>query len=151
MSNYYKILNINKTANKDEIKNAYRKLALEYHPDRNQNNDNKKELEEKFKQVSEAYEVLSDEKKRFEYDNGKNIVINHHNPFDMFSHMFNHQDLFNHHGFQININDFSNVNIGSSINTTTQIIGNKKITRIEKTEHTSNGVVTSIEEQIEII
>lgn len=151
MSNYYEILDINKNANKDEIKTAYKKLALKYHPDRNQDSNNREELEEKFKKVSEAYEVLSDEKKRYEYDNGKNIVINQHNPFDIFSNMFNHQDLFNHHGFNININDLSQVNVGSSINTTTQIIGNKKIIRIEKTEHTPNGIMTSIEEKIEMI
>ena len=78
MTNYYTILDINKNATKDEIKNAYKKLAMKYHPDKNI--DNKKEAEEKFKQVSEAYEVLSDDKKKYEYDNGRNIVLNNQNP-----------------------------------------------------------------------
>lgn len=62
---YYKILGVAKGASKDEIKKAYRKLALKYHPDRNQDN---KEAEEKFKQISEAYAVLSDPEKRKMFD-----------------------------------------------------------------------------------
>ncbi|MDU9049413.1 MAG: DnaJ C-terminal domain-containing protein [Candidatus Electrothrix sp. Rat3] len=62
---YYKILGVEKTASAAEIKKAYRKLALKYHPDKNPDN---KEAEDKFKQISEAYAVLSDEKKRQEYD-----------------------------------------------------------------------------------
>ena len=149
MTNYYTILDINKNATKDEIKNAYKKLAMKYHPDKNI--DNKKEAEEKFKQVSEAYEVLSDDKKKYEYDNGRNIVLNNQNPFDIFSHMFNDKNIFSNNEFKININNFSNTNISTSINTTTRIIGNKKITRTEKTEKTANGIQTTVEEKTEII
>ncbi|EJP75733.1 MULTISPECIES: molecular chaperone DnaJ [Campylobacter] len=62
---YYEILEISKNASGDEIKKAYRKLALKYHPDRNAGN---KEAEDKFKLVNEAYQVLSDDKKREIYD-----------------------------------------------------------------------------------
>lgn len=62
---YYDILGVSKTADDKEIKKAYRKLAMQYHPDRNPDN---KEAEEKFKELSEAYEVLSDETKRRNYD-----------------------------------------------------------------------------------
>ncbi|MBD3231941.1 molecular chaperone DnaJ [Candidatus Dependentiae bacterium] len=62
---YYEILGVSKNATKEEIKKAYRKLALKYHPDRNPDN---KEAEEKFKQATEAYEVLSDDQKRSRYD-----------------------------------------------------------------------------------
>lgn len=62
---YYKILGVNKNASQDEIKKAYRKLARKYHPDANPND---KKAEEKFKEVSEAYEVLGDEEKRKQYD-----------------------------------------------------------------------------------
>jgi molecular chaperone DnaJ len=62
---YYKILDVQKGANADDIKKAYRKLAMKYHPDRNPGD---KVAEEKFKDMSEAYEVLSDPKKRDSYD-----------------------------------------------------------------------------------
>lgn len=62
---YYAILGVNRDANDDAIKKAYRKLAMKYHPDRNSGN---KEAEEKFKEAKEAYEILSDAKKRDTYD-----------------------------------------------------------------------------------
>lgn len=65
MQDYYSVLGVSKTATADEIKAAYRKLALKYHPDRNPNN---KEAEEKFKKAAQAYEVLSDADKRRQYD-----------------------------------------------------------------------------------
>jgi molecular chaperone DnaJ len=61
---YYEVLGVSRTASKDEIKDAYRKLAMQYHPDRNKASD----AEEKFKEISEAYAVLSDDEKRQQYD-----------------------------------------------------------------------------------
>lgn len=86
---YYTILGIeDKKASADDIKKVYRKLALQYHPDKNPGN---KEAEEKFKEINEAYSVLSDETKRKNYDNGHsddytnlNDFFNRHNNFNPF-------------------------------------------------------------------
>ncbi|WP_030506811.1 molecular chaperone DnaJ [Microbispora rosea] len=67
---YYAVLGVPKTASAEEIKKAYRKLARKYHPDANPGN---KETEEKFKEVSEAYDVLSDVKRRKEYDEARTL------------------------------------------------------------------------------
>ena len=62
---YYEVLGVDKNADAQALKKAYRKLAMKYHPDRNPDN---KEAEEKFKEINEAYEVLSDDDKRRTYD-----------------------------------------------------------------------------------
>jgi DnaJ family protein C protein 7 len=67
---YYKILGIEKSAGEDEIKKAYRKKALEWHPDKFQNEEEKVKAEEMFKDIGEAYSVLSDNQKRQRYDSG---------------------------------------------------------------------------------
>jgi molecular chaperone DnaJ len=62
---YYEVLGVDKSASKEDIKKAYRKLAIKYHPDKNPDN---KDAEDKFKEATEAYEVLGDEKKKAAYD-----------------------------------------------------------------------------------
>jgi len=64
-SDYYQVLNVQKNASEDELKKAYRRLAMKYHPDRNPDN---KQAEEQFKEIKEAYEILSDPQKRAAYD-----------------------------------------------------------------------------------
>lgn len=63
--NYYEVLGVSENADISEIKKKYRKLAMKYHPDRNSGDEN---ATKKFREVTEAYEVLGDEKKREEYD-----------------------------------------------------------------------------------
>jgi molecular chaperone DnaJ len=94
---YYQILGIDRNANYDEIKRAYRKLALKYHPDRNIKN--KKEAEEKFKEAAEAYSILSDKNKRRQYDQyghenynefyNQNSDLNVEDIFSSFGDIFN--------------------------------------------------------------
>jgi DnaJ-class molecular chaperone len=82
----YTILNIQPDADAATIKRAYRKLALQYHPDKNSDPGS----EERFKDISEAYDILSDPQKKATYDRGGDQPINH-KPFDMFNMFFNHK------------------------------------------------------------
>lgn len=89
---YYEILGVNRSASNEEIKSAYRKLAMKYHPDQNQGD---KEAEDKFKEVAEAYEVLRDPDKRNMYDRfgheglrGGSYGGGFHDPFDIFREVF---------------------------------------------------------------
>lgn len=69
--NYYQILNVSRDAKAEDIKKAFRHLALQYHPDHNPGNI--READEKFKEINEAYEVLSDEQRRWQYDRLVNL------------------------------------------------------------------------------
>jgi len=97
---YYEVLGVGKTASADEIKKAYRKIAMQYHPDRNPDN---KEAEEKFKEATEAYEVLSDTTKRQRYDQFGHSGMHGGQDFHGFSNV---NDIFSH---------FSDIFGGSSI------------------------------------
>jgi DnaJ homolog subfamily A member 2 len=94
----YDILGVSNSADADTIKKSYRKKALKYHPDRNK--DNKEESERKFKELSHAYEILSDKEKRSTYDSFGLDAVNNSanmgggNPFDMFSNIFSQSNGF---------------------------------------------------------
>lgn len=120
MKDYYDILGVSRSATQDEIKKAYKKLAIKYHPDRNPGNKN---AEAKFKEIGEAYETLSDPKKRQEYDNpgfgsGFGDPFNGRDPFEeFFGNVHRHSqgsydDIRNYHGenceakLDIDISDF---------------------------------------------
>ena len=95
---YYEILGVDRSATSPELKKAFKRLAIKYHPDKNPGN---KEAEDKFKEAAEAYEVLSDQQKRTAYD------------------QFGHQGVnsnFGHQGYQdVNINDIFNNIFGDEI------------------------------------
>ncbi|XP_046587567.1 dnaJ homolog subfamily C member 7 isoform X1 [Neodiprion lecontei] len=96
---YYKILGIDKNASTDDIKKAYRKRAMVHHPDKHANasEGEKKEQEKKFKEVGEAYGILSDPKKRARYDNGHDLEDMEGGIYEMDPNaMF--QSFFGHHG-----------------------------------------------------
>lgn len=101
MKDYYQILGISYDASKQDIKDAFRKLSLQYHPDRqgNKSEKEKKEAEAKFKEVAEAYEILGNDSKKSQYDNMRTFGGNSEklhfgtmdNPFSVFDDFF---DLF---------------------------------------------------------
>merc|ERR1719353_614040 len=74
-ADYYKMLGVPRTANDRQIKKAFRKLSVKWHPDKNP--DNKEEAEAKFKSIAEAYTVLSDAEKRQVYDQGGEEALKH--------------------------------------------------------------------------
>jgi len=103
---YYKVLGVAKDASQDVIKKAYRKLAMKWHPDKNGGSE---ESSTKFKEISEAYEVLSDEKQRRDYDNygndgpsagragpsrGFSTSTSFQDPHEIFRNFFGGQDPF---------------------------------------------------------
>ena len=107
VANYYQVLGIPKSARPEEIRRAYRVLALRYHPDKNKDAD----AEERFKEITEAYEVLNDKEKRQKYNKygsenriKKEMHPSHasfnswafpsSHPFDLFQSSFGHPDLF---------------------------------------------------------
>ena len=168
----YKILGVNENDSDEIIKKAYKKLAIRWHPDKNQGN--REEAERKFKEISHAFSVIGDKDKRKEYDsmrrggfssNGNfqghdfNFHNNDHN-FDFYNDMFKNffkggdfgdfsafdkdDDLFS--GFSSNFSNMSGGN-ATSTRTSTTIINGKKITKTEKTYFDKDGQkITEISE-----
>lgn len=123
---YYKILNLTKNASDDDIKKSYKKLALQYHPDRNKDSN----AEDKFKQISEAYQVLSNKDTKQKYDFGHNINFNNqfNNANDIFKHFFSDN-------FSTTVLNRTSSNLIST-QTSVQIVNG---TKIEKSVSIHNG------------
>ena len=165
---YYEILGVSKDATPEEIRKAYKKLAIKWHPDKHV--DDKKEAEEKFKEIAGAYSVLSDPEKKREYDTGGMDFgfddFDNLDPFAMFEDFFgkihgkhggfgnfgfgfdDDEDDFFGGGFGFGKgfgfkDDFGFSNdfggAGTSVKKTTQIINGKKITKTETTTIDSKG------------
>ena len=94
MSDYYKILGVTKDSSQIQIRKAFRKLALQYHPDKNKNSE---ESKQKFMEIVKAYEILSDEKARERYDsntvNNKNIQKFNWTPPADFANFYSYENL----------------------------------------------------------
>jgi curved DNA-binding protein len=109
---YYKVLGVDKSASAEEIKKAYRKLAVKYHPDKNKGN---KQAEEKFKELAEAHEVLGDKEKRRKYDemgSNWNQYQQYHNS-DFSGSGFGNQKSHGNYRSNMNEADLNDIFVGS--------------------------------------
>lgn len=145
---YYQVLGISKTSSEDEIKQAFRKLAMQYHPDRNKSPD----AEEKFKEINEAYAVLSDPQKRKQYDAyGPEQFNQHYSEQDIFRG-FDFDQIFRDMGFNFNVGGFGSTDdlfdnlFGSQGRRQRQESGGDILARVSLTlEEAASGTVKKIE------
>ncbi len=147
---YYKILDSNNNASVEEIKKSYKKLAIQYHPDKNPNN--KEESEKKFKEISEAYDILTNKEKYINNINfGQNNAVFRReiNPNKIFEEIFSHMNM------NFNNMNFSNMNMGQEIHisnnprnfmstSTTRYVNGKKIITITEEINGVKSVKTII-------
>ncbi len=149
---YYKILGVNKTASDDDIKKAYRKLARQYHPDKNKEPG----AETKFKDISEAYNVLGDKEKRNKYDMLGNSYSNFRtqggNPNDFkWNNWFNNMSSKNSYKKTTNtVNDFFNSNNGGSLSDFFEKIFGNSYRKTKTTQRVTKGKNFETEVQISL-
>ena len=148
MKDYYKILEVERGCETEQIKKSYKKLALKYHPDKNNGDDTK------FKEISEAYEVLSDNNRRSQYDYNSSHDINFSTfghqfmkPDDLFKQIFQNSDLDILASFMKDDN-FSSNSFTKSVSSSVTIQNGKKIV---KTTTVENGITTTEEKIYDFI
>ncbi|WGH28152.1 MAG: DnaJ domain-containing protein [Candidatus Shikimatogenerans bostrichidophilus] len=147
MKDYYEILGVSRNSSLNDIKKAYRKLAIKYHPDKNPNN--KKVAEEKFKEAAEAYSVLSDNNKRNKYDQLGNNYNNNKNYY--YDGNMNVEDIFSNFGdiFNDEFEGFTEFNINT--NTKEKKNKNLKGTNLRiKIKLTLEEIYKGIEKKIKV-
>ena len=140
------ILELQDNASPDEIKKAYKKMALKYHPDRQDqslSDQDKKQAEEKFKQISEAYELLMNPEKFNNFNNGPSGFHGGFvDPSELFNHIFRDMNMnqgnpfANMHGFQVN---FNNPGLNNHVMRSSSVFFVNG-QRVEKISETINGV-----------
>ena len=149
MRDYYEILNVDKNSSENDIKKAYRKVAMKYHPDKNQNN---KEAEDKFKEAAEAYSILSDENKKARYDQFGHAGVNDgfggggssgfsnmdvNDIFGSFSDIFGGGDIFGRSGSRRKSYDGGDLKITIDLTLEEILSGTAKTIKIKRWEKTN--------------
>ena len=149
MKDYYKILEVDRECESEQIKKSYKKLALKYHPDKNNGDD------KKFKEISEAYEILSDNNRRSQYDYNSSHDINFSTfghqfmkPDDLFKQIFQNSDLDMMMTSFIKDDNISSKSFTKSVSSSVTIQNGKKIV---KTTNVENGITTTEEKIYDFI
>lgn len=132
MDNYYNILEIPKTSSQQDIKKAYKKLALYWHPDKNKSINAKY----KFQKISEAYATLSNPESRRKYDINSTYPVSHLNPFEIFKQFFPDDNLFN---YNLNLNKNNSNSIFQTISKS--IITNNGVTKQTVTINDNGNII----------
>ena len=137
---YYTVLELQNNASIDDIKKAYRKLAIKYHPDKNP--DNKEQAEEKFKEISQAYEILSNKDKYMHDPQFRQNNMPQINPHDLFNQLFSNMNI--HRGGPLNNPGFMNMSQGINI----VQIPNNSVMRSTSTEIRNGKKIVTITERV---
>tara|TARA_B110000305_G_C19339836_1_gene588536 strand:- start:105 stop:614 length:510 start_codon:yes stop_codon:yes gene_type:complete len=137
---YYRILELENNASNDDIKKAYRKLAIKYHPDKNP--ENKEEAEEKFKKISQAYEILTNKDKYTQDPQFRQNNMPQINPHELFNQLFSNMNI--HQGIPLGNPGFMNMSHGINI----VQIPNNSVMRSTSTEIKNGKKIVTITEKV---